>query len=215
MTHDITTKNHFDSLLDALIADGYAVVPQFFSIEETQRLAQRARELQQADLLHQATTGKNPRLDNTIRGDATYWLDENSAHPAEMHYLQIMQQLRQMLNRHLYLGLHALESHFALYTVGAFYQKHLDQFISDVYKQGDVRQVSCILYLNEHWTQEDGGELRIYLDENNPDKTLDVMPENGTLVVFLSSQFYHEVLPAKRERLSLTGWFKTRGNTAF
>ena len=32
----------------------------------------------------------------------------------------------------------------------------------------------------------------------------------GTLVAFLSSQFEHEVLPATRERCSLTGWFRRR-----
>jgi len=38
-----------------------------------------------------------------------------------------------------------------------------------------------------------------------------VHPTGGTLVLFLSERFAHEVLPAKRERLSLTGWFKSRG----
>ena len=33
------------------------------------------------------------------------------------------------------------------------------------------------------------------------------MPEGGTLVCFLSDRFHHEVLPARRERLSITGWF--------
>jgi SM-20-related protein len=34
-----------------------------------------------------------------------------------------------------------------------------------------------------------------------------VLPEGGTLVCFLSDRFHHEVLPARRERLSVTGWF--------
>ena len=38
----------------------------------------------------------------------------------------------------------------------------------------------------------------------------DVLPEGGTLVCFLSQRFWHEVLPARRERLSLTGWFRGR-----
>jgi len=29
-------------------------------------------------------------------------------------------------------------------------------------------------------------------------------------VIFLSARFAHEVLPAKRERLSIAGWFKSR-----
>jgi len=30
-------------------------------------------------------------------------------------------------------------------------------------------------------------------------------------VCFLSERFEHEVLPAKRERVALTGWFRRRG----
>ena len=37
-------------------------------------------------------------------------------------------------------------------------------------------------------------------------------PAAGTLVVFMSGDFPHEVLPASRERLSLTGWYRRRGN---
>ncbi|MCO6705038.1 2OG-Fe(II) oxygenase, partial [Streptomyces sp. CHB9.2] len=39
----------------------------------------------------------------------------------------------------------------------------------------------------------------------------DVLPLGGSLVCFLSGQLPHEVLPATRERLSLTGWFRRRG----
>ena len=35
-------------------------------------------------------------------------------------------------------------------------------------------------------------------------------PPGGTLVSFLSAELYHEVLPARRDRASITGWFKTR-----
>jgi SM-20-related protein len=33
--------------------------------------------------------------------------------------------------------------------------------------------------------------------------------------VFLSADLPHEVLPASRERLSLTGWFRRRGDGVF
>jgi SM-20-related protein len=63
-----------------------------------------------------------------------------------------------------------------------------------------------VLYLNEGWRAEDGGALRLYL----PDGPHDVSPCAPTLVAFLSERFEHEVLPARRERLSLTGWFGRR-----
>ncbi|MBV1883381.1 MAG: 2OG-Fe(II) oxygenase [Pseudomonadales bacterium] len=34
----------------------------------------------------------------------------------------------------------------------------------------------------------------------------------GTLVLFLSETFPHEVLKSQRQRLSLTGWFRVNAN---
>ncbi len=39
---------------------------------------------------------------------------------------------------------------------------------------------------------------------------IDVMPQAGTFVAFLAADFDHEVLPARRERASLTGWLRRR-----
>jgi Rps23 Pro-64 3,4-dihydroxylase Tpa1-like proline 4-hydroxylase len=41
-------------------------------------------------------------------------------------------------------------------------------------------------------------------------ESLDILPMAGRLVLFLSGEFWHEVRPAKRPRMSLTGWFRTR-----
>jgi SM-20-related protein len=35
-----------------------------------------------------------------------------------------------------------------------------------------------------------------------------VPPKNGTLVLFLSEEFPHEVLVAKKTRYSIAGWFR-------
>ena len=111
------------------------------------------------------------------------------------------------MNQHFYMGLASLETHLAIYPVGAVYQKHLDQFNAGQAQQLNTRKLSSILYLNQEWQDSDGGELRLYVNE---DEWLDILPAGGRLVLFLSAQFWHEVLPAKRERLSLTGWFRTR-----
>jgi SM-20-related protein len=66
------------------------------------------------------------------------------------------------------------------------------------------------LYLNNNWHSDDGGQLRMFLDKKDETKFIDITPQSGTLVVFLSSDFLHEVLLAKRERMSVTGWFRTR-----
>lgn len=83
-----------------------------------------------------------------------------------------------------------------------FYKRHLDQ-----HKNQDTRVVTIISYLNESWEDKDGGELQLYLNDG---KTVSVQPKAGTLVCFMSAEFEHEVFPAKRERASLTGWFRKR-----
>jgi SM-20-related protein len=118
-----------------------------------------------------------------------------------------MESLRQALNRDLFLGLEDFESHFALYPPGAFYVRHLDRF-----RDNDRRTVSTVLYLNEGWLPQHGGQLRMYLKDGVEH---DVQPVGGSLVVFLSGDVPHEVLPASRERLSLTGWFRRRGEEVF
>jgi SM-20-related protein len=59
-----------------------------------------------------------------------------------------------------------------------------------------------ICYLNENWEENHGGQLRMHL----PSGELDVFPTAGTMVCFRSDQIEHEVLPATRERRSITGW---------
>jgi SM-20-related protein len=113
--------------------------------------------------------------------------------------------LRLALNRELQLGLFEYECHFARYAPGAFYRKHVDRFSRD-----SRRRLSSILYLNPAWAAADGGALRLYMERTPESARVDIAPAGGTLVLFLSERFPHEVLPATRERLSLTGWFKTR-----
>jgi SM-20-related protein len=146
-------------------------------------------------------TGAGHRLQGGVRGDHILWLEAPGATAAQQSCLQQFEALRLTLNRELQLGLLDFECHFAVYSPGAFYRRHLDRFATD-----DRRTLSCVLYLNEAWGAEDGGALRLYL----PDQHRDVLPRAGTLVAFLSERFEHEVLPAQRERLSLTGWFRRR-----
>jgi SM-20-related protein len=109
-----------------------------------------------------------------------------------------------VLNQRCFLGLRSFEGHFAKYPVGSFYKRHLDQFHAVPH-----RVVTVILYLNESWTAEDEGALRMYFPlENGTELIEDVLPLGGRLVVFLSGEIPHEVLPTKKERISITGWLK-------
>ncbi len=202
-----TTTQKTEQLIQGIAENGYAAIEHCLPPATIATLASEAKKLQEIGEMHRAGTGQNSaaKPDDSIRGDFIHWLDEAEISPTQQEYLQRMEELRENLNQNFYLGLFDIESHFAIYPPGAIYRKHLDQF-----QENKHRQVSCILYLNDAWQHENGGQLRLYLDGQEPTPYLDFEPVGGTMVAFLSGRFYHEVLPAKQERLSLTGWFRTR-----
>lgn len=194
------------NIVDDLAERGWSLQPLFTPQTLTLELAEECRRRAAGGALAPAGIGRGSAqaVREGIRGDHIEWLEAGQS-PVCDRYLGLLDELRQALNRGLYLGLEDYESHFALYPPGAFYQKHLDRFRDD-----DRRAVSAVLYLNPDWQAEQGGALRLYLADGS---TRDVLPEAGSLLVFLSADMPHEVLPASRERLSLTGWFRRRGGT--
>lgn len=167
-------------------------------------LRERVRSLDAEDALRPAAVGRGAERERRadVRGDRIRWLDEASPDPAEAAALGLLDALRVACNRSLMTGLVEYEGHYALYPPGASYARHRDCFRDD-----DTRVISAVLYLNDGWRVEDGGALRLYVDGG---RAVDVWPEAGTLVAFLSARFDHEVLPARRPRLALTGWFRRR-----
>lgn len=204
--------------LDQITDHGYCVMDDFLSPTVIDALASEIVVLNTSAFMFAANTGRAHSMVKTkFRGDSIYWLNESEASPAQQIYFDEMDRLRSELNRHLYLGLDLLESHLAIYPIGAGYQKHLDRFKANANAQLPQRKISCILYLNKDWLEEDGGYLRLYLNEDAAAdglvasaSSLDIAPIAGRLVMFLSDTFYHEVLPANRARMSLTGWFLNR-----
>jgi len=136
-----------------------------------------------------------------IRGDSICWLTEPLFAP-ERALLTRFEGLRVQMNRDAFLGLFELELHYAWYPPGTGYARHVDQP-----QNRDRRRVSLVLYLNERWEASDGGELRIFSDD---ERHRDIEPVAGRLVVFLTERREHEVLPTRRGRLSITGWFRSR-----
>jgi len=198
----------FAVIIDDLATQGWSLLPGFASQALTAELAQECRARVKNGALSPARVGRGARQEirEAIRGDQIEWLEPGQSAPTDA-YLQLIDGLRLALNQQLFLGLDSYESHFAFYPAGAFYKKHLDRFRDD-----DRRTVSVVLYLNEQWQDDFGGELRLYLPDG---ETRDVRPEAGSLVVFMSADMPHEVLPATRERLSLAGWFRRRGADTF
>jgi len=208
-----THTANLEQLADRIAECGFCIIDNFLDDTSASALAHEARSLKQTAAMNEAGIGREHlAINKSIRGDSIYWLNETGATEAQQSYFKQMEDLRLTLNRQLYLGLFGLECHLAIYPTGAFYKRHLDCFATQSSNKPQ-RKISCIVYLNHEWRDEDGGKLRLYLnetDELNQEKSIDVSPLAGRAVVFLSDTFYHEVLPASKERISLTGWFFTR-----
>jgi len=199
------TENQFDPIIDGILDQGYGVADNFLSPDEVQKLANRLRERWEQGQFRAAGIGNlNTTVEKQIRGDEILWLDEADAVPEELAFLNRIGEFVQYVNRTCYLGLRDYEFHYALYPAGAFYKRHLDQFRTD-----SRRRLSVICYLNTGWQETDGGQIALYLPtENGPEQTVTLSPLGGRLVCFESGRLEHEVLPATRERLSVTGWLK-------
>jgi SM-20-related protein len=195
------------AVADALAEAGWVRIPDFVPDAIWRALGEELQGWHAEGGLRAAGvgTGERRRIASDVRGDQIRWLESTSLSVAQQHALSCLEELRQTLNRELQLGLFEFEGHFALYPPGVGYRRHQDQ-----HQGSDARALSCVMYLNSDWKAEDEGQLRLYPDQAGGAGYREVLPEGGSLVCFLSERFWHEVLPAHRERLSLTGWFRHR-----
>ena len=204
---DSSESSHFfyDPVIDALVEKGYIIVDDFLSAELTQALRDEVNDLNRTGI-NRAGVGRGGELqvNDDIRSDKTHWLD--GATDAQRRLLAQCDALRDEVNRHLFMGLHDYEAHFAVYEPGSFYQKHLDAF-----KGRSNRVLTNVIYLNDEWQDDWGGELAVY-DET--DELIErVLPKGGRAIFFLSERFPHEVLKTKKQRLSIAGWYRINSNT--
>lgn len=202
---------NIDAWLHTLGTQGYVICDDFLPASIISALRNETQQRYDNHGMSAAKTGLiNKMQQSEIRGDYITWLDEHDENSAIQAYFRQMHALKDALNQQLFMNIQSLETHLALYPIGGMYQKHLDQFSHG--NNAKSRQLSSILYLNKDWQADDGGELRLYLDGND---YLDILPTAGKLVLFLSAKFWHEVRPAKRERASLTAWFRSRDSLIF
>lgn len=219
----------FQSLEDHGWASSDSIVPPSL----TQSLYSHAHQLWQQGFFRPASVGRLGGLvhDPDIRGDAICWLEETSPDTPIAKFRTWAEQLRTDLNRGFFLGLRSAEFHFARYEPGRGYARHVDQHVGS-----EARKISLVLYLNEEWEPDDGGELCLYKEEaivkpqpetspapdgdtapataqvatpaSTEEPVLKLLPQAGRLVLFRSDKIPHEVLPAGRVRWSLTGWYR-------
>ena len=191
-------------VVDMIATRGYAVAPEFLDRGVVAALRANALRFDRAGSLFPAAVGRGPdRVERPrIRGDRIRWLEETTDDPGEQSLHDTLEALRLAVNRELQLALFEFEGHYSIYPAGTGYARHLDRFRDD-----DARVLSIVLYLNDRWRDEDGGMLRLHIARS---RSIDAIPQQGTLVAFLSDRFAHEVLPARRERYSIAGWLRRR-----
>ena len=188
-------------MIDSFIDDEVGIANGFLSANLIERLRGNIYRLYANQSMVSAGIGNATIVvqDQLIRKDVIYWLDRSHNDDVENQFFKLMDCFVLHLNTTCFTGITSYEFHYALYEKGSFYKKHIDQF-----QQNGQRAFSMILYLNENWQENDGGELRIY----HLDHRQNISPSGGKSVFFKSNELAHEVLLTHVPRMSITGWFK-------
>ncbi len=196
----------FESVAQDLIQKGCSINEGAIPLSLAEALEREVKGLS-CDKFKAAGIGREQEFtrNETVRSDEIAWISEETE--AGKAWLDWAAQLQSYMNRRLYLGLFSFESHFAHYSAGDFYQRHLDAF-----KGQSNRTLTLVAYFNRDWQAEHGGELVVYKDQDDQEGQK-VLPRFATLVVFLSEEFPHEVLPANKDRYSIVGWFRVNSSS--
>lgn len=184
--------NMADSIVEKLASQGWAVADHVLDDVTLHQLTEEC--LQSANGTPGSSVAEN------FLNDRISMTKFSLASDAANQYLKFISSILTKANERLDITLSSYEGQVNKSPPRVAYPKHLDTHESDA-----ERIVTCILYLNDEWKACDGGQLRLYLEN---DIKLDVIPKMGTFVAFLSGFYWHEVLPAVRERLSIPGWLK-------
>jgi SM-20-related protein len=198
----------YEYLVECIGEKGWCVISGFLEAAMANDLWKESDKAWQDGGFRRAGVGRGNELviREDVRTDHVMWLSDEATTPCQKLYLDRLESLRVTLNRHLFLGLFDFEGHFAVYPEGGFYKPHLDR-----HRDSRERLVTVILYLNPDWKLGDGGELRLWTTPGDQEgEFVIVEPKLGTLVCFLSGDYWHEVLPANKSRASITGWYRGR-----
>ncbi len=142
-----------------------------------------------------AGISRGHEVDVGVRDDTRLWVDTEDAQLQQL--VGAFEALRVEINASAWLGLTRFELQLARFEAGGRYVRHRDALVGQ-----NNRRVTAIAYLNPAWTPKDGGQLRLYAEP-----TIDIAPELGRLVVFMSERIEHEVLPSLATRFAATAWY--------
>lgn len=205
---DFVENPLYEQIISDISTQHFSIVESFFTNEEVELLRQSLIDKHEDHAFKKAAIGNrvNETIEKSIRGDMILWIDEAKADVVEQVFFNKINDLVGYLNKTCFMGILHKEFHYAVYPQNTFYQRHIDTFQND-----DRRKLSVVCYLNEDgWLPENGGELVLYLNENGQETEKVIYPFPGRVVIFESQIIEHEVKVVNTERLSITGWLKTR-----
>ena len=188
----------------AVVGDGgVAVEHQFLHTAAILALAVEAHRRDVDGEFREAAVGRGTaqRKRRDVRGDRILWLDGSALTPPETRLFDALETCAwPSTNR---CSSACMRSKVTMRSIRRrrSIARHLDRFRDD-----DARVLSCVLYLNGDWTTATAG-CSAFIP---PTAHATCCRIGGTLVCFLSDGVEHEVLPSRRERLAVTGWFKRR-----
>jgi len=191
--------------LTQLADDNFVIIDEFLPAQLLEEVLGYFNQKKELDSFNLAKIGpaEEKQSDSSIRTDKTFWIDRKR--DVELNkFFSLVEELMQQIAQQLFLSLNGYEFHLASYSKGGFYKAYLDQFDSR-----SNRMISLIIYLNEDWNEDHGGELLIHSSPTNTK----VEPILNRAVLFRSDVVLHEVLPSNRERKSLTGWLLKQPST--
>ena len=194
MFSTINLQNYFSKIADL----GWVAIP--IDLNFAQQLKSELKNKMNLDLFRPAGLAQ-ALIEKQIRNDLICWIDENNPTPIESQLMTNMTTIMTALKNNFRIGLTHFEMHYAIFPKGHFYKKHNDQK-----NNHNHRFFSFVIYLNENWKIEYGGQLMI--SDKNDTAQIQINPEIGQMVLF-RSDLWHEVALSQQERQSITGWMRT------
>lgn len=190
--------NYLHENFSQIEANGWVILS--LPIDFCQDLLATAQDRLKAGLFKPAVVTNDSGSKDEIRSDMTSWLQENSNDPTEVKLFSFLNKIKNELSEFFRFPLSQIECHYAIYEPGTKYDRHSDQT-----KENNKRFFSFVIYLNEKWQSHQGGQLIGYAADGSI--LFQTEPMMGQMIIF-KSELQHEVLPAQRQRWSVTGWFR-------
>lgn len=211
--HEVDQARLADFVCSELNSHGYCVLNQFLPPNTAKEILREVKNLDESGSFKDgqlsggltASEDDEKYTEKRIRGDKITWIEGNE--PGVGYIKELMQKMDclvlQCNGTSRKLGGYDIQGRtkamVAIYPgQQTGYIRHIDN------PDQDGRCLTAICYLNENWSESDGGKLRIYKGTNH----IDIEPVFNRVLLFWSDKRNpHEVLPADFRRYAVTVWY--------